>query len=73
MADKEKIKAKVFSPKGETRHLSAQDFAKMSSDERKALREAIEEKGLDYDEYEAKMKALSPKVVTLKPLTWRTR
>lgn len=69
---KDKVKAKVIAG-NEVRYPSAQDFAKMKDDEKKALKEVIEEEGLDYDEYEKKARAMFPPEFHPKPLVWRTR
>ena len=70
--NKEKLKEKV-KKNGKIVHLSAQGYAALSDDDKKTLRTALEEEGVDPDEYEEHMKRLWPKVFVPKPLTWRTR
>ena len=56
---KSELKDKVVLPSS-IRHLSAQYFNNMDSDEREALRQIVEESGQGYDEYEKRMKKLFP-------------
>ena len=70
--NKEKIKEKVIRG-GKVKHLSAQEYARLSNDEKKALREVIEEEGLDFDDSIREMEKLFPAAFTPKPLKWRNK
>jgi hypothetical protein len=54
-------------------HLSAQEYMKLTPDEKGIVREIIQGKKIDPDEYEANMKKLWPKPFTPKPLVWRKK
>lgn len=70
--NKDKIKEKVIK-NGKEQYLSAQEYGKMTSNEKRFIRESLEEEGKDADDYEGKMKKLWPKVFQPKPLQWRVR
>jgi len=70
--DKQKIKDKVLKDNQEA-YLSAQDYMKLSNDDRKELRAILKQEGKDADLYEEKMRKLWPKEVKLPPLKWRKR
>lgn len=67
---KEKVKEKVLKEGKET-YLSAQEYARMSTEDKKAIREVLKDEGKDADEYEEQMRKLWPKPFTPKSLTWR--
>jgi len=58
---------------GKEVYLSAQDYAKLSNDDKKQLSEILQEEKKDPDLYEEKMKKLWPGVFKPKPLQWRKR
>ena len=70
--NKEKIKEKVIKD-GKPVYLSAQEYDALSSDELESMREALEEEGIDPDDYETKTQQLRPKVFTPKPTVCRQR
>ena len=70
--DKQKIKDKVLKDNQEA-YLSAQDYMKLSNDDRKELRAILTQEGKDADLYEERMRKLWPKEVKLPPLKWRKR
>ena len=69
---KEKLKEKAIR-NGKPVYFSAQGYAALSDEDKKNLKTALEEEGIDPDEYEEHMKRLWPKKVVLKPTTWRAR
>jgi len=70
--NKEKLKEKILKD-GEEIYLSAQDYEKLTSGEKKVIKDILKEEKFDAEEYEKKMKKLWPRVFTPKPLTWRRR
>jgi len=70
--DKQKIKDKILKDNQEV-YLSAQDYARLSNDGKKQLREILKQEGKDPDLYEEKMRRMFPKEVKLPPLKWRKR
>lgn len=54
-------------------YLSAQDYSKLSNDDKKQLREVLKEENKDPDEYEEKMKKMWPKEVYHTLKSWRRR
>jgi len=67
---KDKIKEKVKC-KDRLRPLSQQDFDKLNSKEKLALKNVVEAEGEDYDEYEKTMKSLFPTEVQMPPIHFR--
>jgi hypothetical protein len=70
--NKDKLKEKVIKDK-KLIFLSAQDYARLTRKEKKAMRDALVDENFDPDEYEEDMKKLWPKEFKPKPLTWRDR
>lgn len=70
--NKEKLKEKILKDDKEI-YLSAQDYAKLSNDDKKQLKDILKEEGKDVDLYEEQMKKLWPKVFIPKPLKWRKK
>lgn len=69
---KDKIKEKILKD-GKEQYLSAQEFAKLSSDDKRLLKEVLTDEGIDADDYERRMEKLWPKTFQPKPLVWRNR
>ena len=67
-----KIKNKILKNNREI-YLSAQDYAKLSNDDKRQLREILKQAGKDPDLYEEKMRRMFPREVKLPHLKWRTR
>lgn len=70
--NKETIEKKIIKDERE-QPLSAQEYAKLTPDEKVLVKEILTEKKLDPDEYEANMRKLWPKPFTPKPLNWRKK
>jgi len=69
--NKDKLKEKVLKDK-KAIYLSAQDYAKLSKEDKALLKEVLKEEGIDSDEYEEQMKKLWPKKVVLNT-KWRNK
>ena len=70
--NKEKIKDKIIK-NGKEQYLSAQAYDKLTSDEKKLIKEVLTDEKKDTGDYERKMKAMWPKIFEPKPLVWRKR
>lgn len=70
--NKDKIKEKIIK-NGKECYLSAQEYGKLTSDDKKLLKEVLEDEKMDAGDYDEKMKKLWPRTFTPKPLVWRDR
>lgn len=66
---KERIARRLRVDRGQTP--SAQEYRRMTDEEREALRQVLQERGQDPDEYESRMKSLFPPEVGPRAVEWR--
>ena len=69
---KDKIKDRVIKDK-KAIPLSAQDYAKLSKEDREALVEVLTENDIDAEKYDEHMRKMWPKPVIHKVKSWRYR
>ena len=69
---KEKVKEKILKD-GKEQYLSAQEYGKMSAEDKASIKEALKDEGKDPDDYDTTMRKLWPKTFTPKTLAWRKR
>ena len=69
---KDKIKNKVIK-NGKEIYLSAQDYAKLSKEDREALVEVLSENKIDSEKYDEQMRKAWPKPVIHRVKSWRYR
>ena len=69
---KEKVKEKILKD-GKEQYLSAQEYDKMTSEDKAFIKEVLKDEKKDVELYEEKMKKLWPRTFQPKPLTWRVR
>ena len=67
-----KLKDKILKGNQEV-YLSAQDYARLSNEDKKELRATLKQEGKDPDLYEERMRRMFPREVKLPPLKWRKR
>ena len=56
--------------KGNVRPLSAQDYANLTVKDREELQRILKDKGESLEEYEGRVRKLSPPKVTMPPIRW---